>query len=160
MTGVYHRFSRINHSCAPAAVRNIEPSTGILRLIAARDIEKGEEITIKVGENMEKTVNDIRIFCFQYFSLETAGLKREERRHRLRGWGFDCCCHVCSLTGQELEINEKLRENLSLLKTKLAGCERDVRNIASLLEQEGLEREILQILRSLRSQLSGEKQRD
>ena len=35
-------------------------------------------------------------------------------------------------------------------------CERDVRNVGSLVEQEGLEREILTILRSLRSQLSGE----
>ena len=51
MTGVYLRFSRINHSCAPSAVRNIDPSTGLIRVIAAKDIEKGEEITIKVGEN-------------------------------------------------------------------------------------------------------------
>ena len=50
-TGLYLRFSRVNHSCAPAAVRNIEPTTGSLSLIAARDIEKGEEITIKVEEN-------------------------------------------------------------------------------------------------------------
>ena len=50
-TGLYLRFSRVNHSCAPVAVRNIEPTTGTLSLIAARDIEKGEEITIKVEEN-------------------------------------------------------------------------------------------------------------
>ena len=50
-TGVYLRFSRINHSCAPSAVRNIEPSSGLIRVIAAKDIEKGEEITIKVGGN-------------------------------------------------------------------------------------------------------------
>ena len=49
MTAVYKEFSRINHSCAPSAVRNIEPSTGLIRVIAAKDIEKGEEITIKVG---------------------------------------------------------------------------------------------------------------
>ena len=47
MTEVY--LSRINHSCAPSAVRNIDPSTGLIRVIAAKDIEKGEEITIKVG---------------------------------------------------------------------------------------------------------------
>ena len=49
--GVCRLLSRVNHSCAPAAVRNIEPTTGTLSLIAARDIEKGEEITIKVEEN-------------------------------------------------------------------------------------------------------------
>ena len=96
----------------------------------------------------------------QYFDLETAGLQREERQRRLRGWGFTCCCHICSLTGQELENNEKLRENLRVLKGKLAGCETDIRDIASLVEQESLEREILQLLRDLKSQLSGERGRE
>ena len=99
-------------------------------------------------------------FVFQYFNLETAGLKREERRQRLVGWGFTCCCEVCSLTEGQLETNEQLRENLSRLKGRLGQCERDVRNVGSLVEQEGLEREILTILRSLRSQLSGETEGD
>ena len=96
----------------------------------------------------------------QYFDLETAGLQREERQRRLRGWGFTCFCDICSLTGEELENNEKLRENLRVLKGKLAECETDIRNIISLVEQEGLEREILQLLRDLQSQLSGERESD
>ena len=43
LTGVFSRFSRVNHSCAPSAVRNIDINTGEIRLNAARDIEKGEE---------------------------------------------------------------------------------------------------------------------
>ena len=48
MTAVYKEFSRINHSCAPSAVRNIQPDTGAISVVAARRLEKGEEITIKV----------------------------------------------------------------------------------------------------------------
>ena len=48
MTAVYSRFSRINHSCAPSAVRDIEPSSGAISVRAAREVMEGEEITIKV----------------------------------------------------------------------------------------------------------------
>ena len=106
-------------------------------------------------ENNKTVLNLDKYFVFQYFDLETAGLKREERQERLRGWGFTCCCDVCSLAGEELRNNEQLRENLSILKGKLKVCETDIRNIGSLVEQERLEREILQLLRSLKSQLSG-----
>ena len=47
-TGIFNIFSRINHSCAPNSVRNIIcDKTGEMTVIAARDIEKGEEINIK-----------------------------------------------------------------------------------------------------------------
>ena len=48
LTAVYSKFSRINHSCGPSAVRNIDPDTGEISVVAARQVEKGEEITIKV----------------------------------------------------------------------------------------------------------------
>ena len=71
--------------------------------------------------------------------MESAGLRREERRQRLRRWGFLCTCDICSLTDQELETNENLRERLSVLQGQLKLCETDVTNIASLVEQERLE---------------------
>ena len=49
MTGVYDNFSRLNHSCGPNSIRNINCSyTGEISVIATRDIEQGEEIHIKV----------------------------------------------------------------------------------------------------------------
>ena len=49
-TGVFHIFSRINHSCGPNSVRNINSEeTGEMSVIATREIEKGEEILIKVN---------------------------------------------------------------------------------------------------------------
>ena len=49
MTGVYYNFSRLNHSCGPNSIRNINCSdTGEISVIATRDIEEGEEINIKV----------------------------------------------------------------------------------------------------------------
>ena len=96
----------------------------------------------------------IDIELFQYFDMESAGLRREERRLRLRRWGFLCCCDICSLIDEDLETNERLRERLNILLGKLKLCETDITNIPSLVEQEKLEIEILQILRSLQSQLS------
>ena len=50
MTGVYYNFSRLNHSCGPNSIRNINCSdTGEISVIATRDIEEGEEINIKVN---------------------------------------------------------------------------------------------------------------
>ena len=57
-----------------------------------------------------------------------------------------------------MENNEKAREELRVLKGKLADCETDIRNVASLVEQEALEREIVGLLRDLKSQLSGERE--
>ena len=38
-----------------------------------------------------------------------------------------------------MENNEKVREELRVLKGKLADCETDIRNVASLVEQEALD---------------------
>lgn len=50
MTGVYDNFSRLNHSCGPNSIRNINCSnTGEISVIATRDIKEREEIHIKVS---------------------------------------------------------------------------------------------------------------
>ena len=42
---------------------------------------------------------------------------REERRDVLRTvWGFDCTCPLCSLTGEHLQQNEKLRKHIKFLR--------------------------------------------
>ena len=85
--------------------------------------------------------------------MEAAALKREERRLSLRRWGFLCSCEVCSLSGEQLDTDERLRDDLNILKGKLRECETDVTNIPSLQEQERLETEILRLLRSLSDSL-------
>ena len=68
-TAIFHHFSRINHSCGPNSVRNIaSEDTGELCVIAARDIEKGEEISIKVrwsfinSYSIEKLIDIYSVF--------------------------------------------------------------------------------------------------
>jgi len=135
-TCVFPQFSLLNHSCAPNAVRNVEDEeTGDLKVIAARDIAKGEEITIK------------------YFSQEIAALKREKRLEKLVNWGFTCNCEICSLEGEELEHNEKTREALETAKTELRLCPTDPTNVKSLQNQRKLELNILNLLVELKTQL-------
>lgn len=138
-TAIFHHFSRINHSCGPNSVRNIvSEETGELCVIAARDIEKGEEISIK------------------YFDMESASLLRDSRRLKLLNWGFSCCCDVCNLQGEDLEINEDFRKKLQVAKAALQKCPNDPFDTKSLKEQMTIEKLIIQLLRNLESQLLGD----
>ena len=64
MTGVYDNFSRLNHSCGPNSIRNINCIyTGEINVIATRNIEEGEEIHIKVKLKINLT-NSYNQFMF------------------------------------------------------------------------------------------------
>ena len=68
-TAIFHHFSRINHSCGPNSVRNIvSEETGELCVIAARDIENGEEISIKVRWSFINS-NNIDIYSVTFSIL-------------------------------------------------------------------------------------------
>lgn len=135
-TCVYSRFSLLNHSCAPNAMRNVEDGEGVeVTVTAARDILKGEEITIK------------------YFSQEVAALSREKRREKLTNWGFLCSCEVCNLDGEELKKNEDNRVALEAAKEELKMCPTDANDITSLQNQRRLELSVISLLRKLKTQL-------
>jgi len=138
-TGIFNNFSRINHSCAPNSVRNIiSDKSGEMSVIAARDIQMGEEITIK------------------YFDLETASLLKSSRKMKLLNWGFDCHCDICDLKEDALEENEKLRKQLQSAKTALKKCPTDLLDTKSLKQQMTIEKLIIKIIRDLQSQLKAE----
>ena len=139
-TCVFPKFSLLNHSCAPNAMRNVEDEEdGVeVTVTAARDITKGEEITIK------------------YFSQEIASMTRDKRRVKLLNWGFQCSCQICNLEGDDLEKNEQVREKLEAVKEELKKCPTDANDIKSLLKQRKLEICIISLLRELRTQLIAE----
>ena len=73
MTGVYYNFSRLNHSCGPNSIRNINCSdTGEISVIATRDIEEGEEINIKV--NFKSLNLNLIYYIYIFFSILTWNL--------------------------------------------------------------------------------------
>merc|ERR1711894_327762 len=139
MTGVYDNFSRLNHSCGPNSIRNINCSyTGEINVIATRNIEEGEEIHIK------------------YFDMETASLQRMARKMKLLNWGFNCICDICNLKDKALEENENLRTKLQSAKIALQKCPTDPYNITSLKKQMVIEKLIIQLLRELSTQMIGD----
>jgi len=138
-TCVFRNFSLLNHSCAPNAMRNVDEGESVeVTVTAARDILKGEEITIK------------------YFNQEFASLNRENRRKKLLNWGFQCCCDICTLDEDALKRNEEARETLESIKAELKKCPTDANDIRSLKRQRKLELTIISLLRELKSQLIAE----
>jgi len=139
-TCVFPKFSLLNHSCAPNAMRNVEDEEdGVeVTVTAARDIVKGEEITIK------------------YFSQDVASLTRDKRRVKLLNWGFQCSCEICNLMGDDLRNNEQTRKELEAIKEELKKCPTDANDIKSLVKQRQLEIQLISLLRKLRTQLIAE----
>lgn len=74
-TAFFALQSCCNHSCAPNAAAEGDPS-GEARLVAARRIAKGEEVTISY--------------------VEEKGVGLEERRAALGAYGFECGCDRCA----------------------------------------------------------------
>lgn len=93
----------LNHSCAPnsswaRAGENVKE----LELRAIRDIRRGEEITVN------------------YISVEGRYSDKDTRQQKLaEGWGFKCCCSLCT-SGAEEEIKSRIR---ALQLGMVAACE-------------------------------------
>ncbi|KAI1451728.1 SET domain-containing protein [Annulohypoxylon moriforme] len=81
--GCYPEISRFNHDCRPNIHYRITNMTHTT--VAARDILPGEELSISYIDLM---------------------LSREERRSRLRRWGFECTCSHCSMTDEEAAASD------------------------------------------------------
>ena len=83
--GLFPRICRINHSCRPNAVQGpVDENNRPLGscVLATRDIEKGEEITVSYSSSRGPDGNPI---C------------REWRQDLLRmQYGFECACEMCA----------------------------------------------------------------
>jgi len=109
-------IARANHSCRPNAEFVPRKDLGKMLLVAMYVIEEGEEI------------------CINYLPIAEEGADIHEVRQEtlLRFWGFRCCCIVCTLQGDELEKEEKVRENIKELQA--AGIENlDISELEDLI---------------------------
>ena len=97
-SGLYNNISRINHSCVPNTTWTWVMGDFKRRQVRAiMDIEEGEEITVCYRNEMK----------FFYGS-------RESRQQQMLEHGaFLCQCSQCSLEGEDLEENERIRTELS-----------------------------------------------
>ena len=93
--GIYPTVARINHSCKPNAHHFFNEEDKTEEVWVMEPIKAGEEITISY----------IRTFCSKNFRQE---LLQEK-------FGFLCACSVCSLTGETLQEDDRLRLEIDKL---------------------------------------------
>lgn len=95
LMGVFPIINRINHSCDPNCSVHWNNVTNKEELYIMKRLEVGEELTIS------------------YVDMIThAATKMERREYLEKHFGFPCDCALCSLTGQKLEIDDKIREKV------------------------------------------------
>ncbi|PKS08761.1 hypothetical protein jhhlp_004814 [Lomentospora prolificans] len=92
--GLFPCFSRMNHSCTPNTFDVYNITLRRLTIHAARDIKRGEQLHSVYIEPM---------------------WPRERRLKKLRAWGFECTCAVCSD-----DVLEAMREETFRLDDSLA----------------------------------------
>ncbi|KAI1659501.1 SET domain-containing protein [Daldinia decipiens] len=120
--GCYPEVSRFNHDCRPNIHYRISNMTHIT--VAARDIEPGQELSISYIELM---------------------LPREERRSRLRSWGFECACSHCSMSDEEVAASDARIYRIEELETALENFNQTIvtaetgAQLAELYERERLD---------------------
>lgn len=125
--GIYTAYSRINHSCTPNAMVPLvdDQEHCCLTLLAARDVYKGDEITIS------------------YIAQDAYPLTRS-RQLELKHWRFECDCPI--YTGTHHGSSEARRRQIRLLKSRLtrylkthnasAGIFRDAKHFQELVDVE------------------------
>ncbi|KAI8953046.1 hypothetical protein F4801DRAFT_598426 [Xylaria longipes] len=92
---LYPEVARINHACKPNAFVRFSPTSFDVKVVAFRDIEIGEEITIS------------------YIPMNHP---REKRQRDLRRWGFECKCSLCTASKTEIAASDYRREKIASLQ--------------------------------------------
>ncbi|CAK7205855.1 hypothetical protein SEUCBS139899_008634 [Sporothrix eucalyptigena] len=98
---LFPEIARINHACNPTALTRFNVKDLTQKVIAFRDIELGEEITI---------------------SYTDFGLTHEERQEKLlRRWGFSCTCDLCSGGAEATAASDARRRRVTGLRNEVVG---------------------------------------
>jgi hypothetical protein len=106
---VFEQISRLNHACHPSTLLGWDEARGEKTCHAARDIQKGEELTVAYWEDE----------CCD-------GAIRAERQARMhQRFGFACLCKHCELSGAKLaesdERQRQIRQLAGRLKRRVSG---------------------------------------
>ncbi|KAI1806354.1 SET domain-containing protein [Daldinia bambusicola] len=95
---LYPDVSRVNHACRPNSYIRFTPSTLAVSVVALKDIDPGEEITIT------------------YVPL---GNTKDERREALQKWGFECTCSLCTASKTEVAASDYRRAKIKALRREV-----------------------------------------
>ena len=113
---LFPRVARINHACRPNAYAKFEPATLRMRVVALREIEQGEEVSISYGR------------------VELPYVER--RRLYQEGWGFECGCEMCAKDGKARGESDRKRERFRALKKILEEVTAETFDAGRVLEWE------------------------
>lgn len=100
--GLFAEFSRLNHACSPNAFYRFVPQRLTLDVIAYRDIEAGEEITINCVQP-----SPLHLLTETNIQATDAplGLPFAARQEHIRAtWAFHCTCPLCSKLSANPEL--------------------------------------------------------
>jgi len=102
---VFPNISRINHACSPNVVWSYNQVNNMEEVRVVRNIKAGEELLACYTDPLPQ---------------------REERRQFLKAkFNFCCYCEVCSLSGESLKENEKIRKEILGLKNNMRDIYRE-----------------------------------
>lgn len=113
-------------------------------VIAFRDIQPGEEITISCEHPFSRdsdfsdqpTYKDARL-----------GMSHQERQALLADWGFQCTCDMCTAAPAEIAASDNRRQKITQLKAdimdflnrgKVHGAVKMIREVIDVMDKENL----------------------
>ncbi|KAH6661182.1 hypothetical protein BKA67DRAFT_654314 [Truncatella angustata] len=89
--GIYHKASRLNHSCAPNVFHRYNSRINRMTIHALRDIQPGDELNTSYIDICHPTA---------------------VRRQMLKGWGFHCGCSACESSDEMRDLRRKKIEDV------------------------------------------------
>jgi hypothetical protein len=95
---ILFKVTACNHSCLP----NAEVEEGDHRLVAIKNIRKGDEIFVS------------------HLSPRNGRSTAERQKFLLSNYAFVCCCEVCTLKGHKAAMSDARRKILKALQIKLS----------------------------------------
>ena len=91
ITGLFIERARIRHSCVPNCFASYDPHRGRMNIHVARDIKKGEELTLAA-------------FADSNYYQNAANRAKD-----LAAWGITCSCEACDEKNPRFKIHEAAR---------------------------------------------------
>lgn len=158
---LFATVSRINHSCRPNCAYFFDGNTFSQSVIAARDIEPGEELSVAYIERVflisKETHSYVSHVLHNTDHNDTYDnspiLPRSERNRKLKAWGFDCSCERCAADVVEAgDSDDNVMEIQRLWKilddystTTSLATPTMAERLVSLYEREGLESRLQEV---------------
>ena len=114
-TGLFHDFTKMNHSCVSNTSSIQSNNTISVSVSADRDIKKGEEITNSYINHTIKNRNTQISYSYNNIdnmNLLNSKLTKKQRYKELRQYLFECKCPLCE--SEEIDSDEDSNDSYDM----------------------------------------------